>query len=60
MTVLSNFQKYRNLLAELVKKDIKLKYRNSYLGVIWTMLEPLLTMVVLTLVFSKLLPSRQV
>ncbi len=55
MTVLNNFQKYRNLLAELVKKDIKLKYRNSYLGVIWTMLEPLLTMVVLTLVFSKLL-----
>lgn len=55
MSVFKTFGKYRNLLAELVKKDIKLKYRNSYLGVIWTMLEPLLTMVVLTLVFSKLL-----
>lgn len=55
MSVFRTFGKYRNLLAELVKKDIKLKYRNSYLGVIWTMLEPLLTMIVLTLVFSKLL-----
>ena len=55
MSVFKTFGKYRNLLAELVKKDIKLKYRNSYLGVIWTLLEPLLTMIVLTLVFSKLL-----
>lgn len=55
MSVFKTFGKYRNLLVELVKKDIKLKYRNSYLGVVWTMLEPLLTMIVLTLVFSKLL-----
>ena len=55
MSVLRTFGKYRNLLAELIKKDIKLKYRSSYLGIIWTLLEPLLTMVVLTLVFSKLL-----
>lgn len=55
MSVLKTFKKYRNLLVELVKKEIKLKYRNSYLGVIWTMLEPLLTMIVLTVVFSELL-----
>ncbi len=55
MSVFKTFGKYRNLLVELVKKDIKLKYRSSYLGVLWTLLEPLLTMVVLTLVFSKLL-----
>ncbi len=52
---LQNFKKYRFLLSQLVEKDIKLKYRNSYLGIIWTMLEPLLTMIVLTLVFSRLL-----
>ena len=51
----STLKKYRYLLVELVKKDIKLKYRNSYLGVIWTLLEPLLTMIVLTIVFSSLL-----
>ena len=55
MSVFKTFGKYRNLLVELVKKDIKLKYRSSYLGVVWTLLEPLLTMVVLTLVFSKML-----
>lgn len=54
MSAVKTFRKYRNLLYELVKKDIKLKYRSSYLGIIWTMLEPLLTMIVLTLVFSKL------
>lgn len=49
-----NFTKYRYLLAELVKKDIKLKYRKSYLGILWTLLEPLLTMIVLSFVFTKL------
>ena len=49
------FKKYQYLLYQLVKKDIKLKYRSSYLGVLWTLLEPLLTMMVLTVVFSSLL-----
>ena len=50
-----NLKKFRFLFWELVKKDIKLKYRSSILGVFWTLLEPLLTMIVLTLVFSNLL-----
>ena len=49
-----NFLRYRFLLWELVKKGIKLKYRRSYLGIIWSMLEPLLTMIVLTIVFGTL------
>lgn len=49
-----NLHKYRYLLFELIKKDIKLKYRNSVLGILWTLLEPLLTMIVLTLVFSNM------
>lgn len=47
-----NFYRYKYLLIELVKKNIKLKYRRSYLGILWTMIEPLLTMIVLTLVFG--------
>ncbi len=47
-----NFKKYQFLLYELIKKGIKLKYRRSYLGILWTLLEPLLTMAVLTMVFS--------
>lgn len=49
---IKNFKKYRYLLYELVKKGIVLKYRHSYLGILWTLLEPLLTMMVLTVVFS--------
>lgn len=51
---IKNFMKYRYLLAELIKKDIVLKYRRSYLGILWTLLEPLLTMIVLTVVFGTL------
>lgn len=49
---LKNFLRYKYLLTELVKKNIKLKYRRSYLGILWTLIEPLLTMLVLTLVFG--------
>ena len=49
---IKNFKKYQFLLYELIKKGIKLKYRRSYLGILWTLLEPLLNMVVLTMVFS--------
>jgi len=51
---IQNLKKYRYLLYELIKKDIKLKYRSSVLGILWTLLEPLLTMIVLTLVFSNM------
>ncbi|MDI9435996.1 MAG: ABC transporter permease [Euryarchaeota archaeon] len=51
---LVNFNKYRYLLNELVKRDIKLKYRRSVLGIFWSFLEPLLSMIVLTIIFSTL------
>ena len=49
---IKNFKKYKFLLEQLVVKEIKLKYRSSVLGVLWTLLEPLLTMLVLTFVFG--------
>ncbi len=51
-TSIANFRKYQFLLYELVKKNIKLKYRRSYLGILWTLLEPLLVMIVLSVVFG--------
>ena len=49
------FWKRRTLLWELVKRGIKLKYRKSYLGLVWSLLEPLLGTAVLTVVFGTLL-----
>lgn len=49
---LNNFYKYRYLLYEIVRKNIKLQYRNSVLGIFWTFLQPLLTTLVLVAVFS--------
>jgi ABC-2 type transport system permease protein len=46
--------KYRYLMAQLVRRDILTRYKRSFLGVAWTMLNPLGTMVVLTIVFSNL------
>ena len=51
---LLNFTKYRYLLSELVKRDIKIKYRRSVIGIFWSFLNPLLTMIVLTLIFSTI------
>ncbi len=42
-----------NIIFELVKRDLKKKYRGSFLGIIWSVLNPLLMMTVLTLVFSN-------
>lgn len=49
-----NFLKHRFLLSELVKKGIKLKYRRSYLGIIWSLIEPIMSTIVLTIVFGTL------
>lgn len=54
MKYVRNFWRYRYLLYELVKKGIKLKYRRSYLGIVWSLLEPILTTIVLTIVFGTL------
>ena len=51
----NSFLQNRFILSELVKKGIRLKYRRSYLGIIWSLLEPLLTMIVLTIVFGTLM-----
>ncbi|MCC7553652.1 MAG: ABC transporter permease [Methanobacteriaceae archaeon] len=50
--LLRNFSKYSFLLKELVKRDISGKYKDSTLGLFWSFLNPLLSMIVLTMVFS--------
>ena len=45
---------YKDLVGQSISRAIKTRYKRSALGVVWTMLNPLLTMVVLTLVFSNI------
>lgn len=49
----------RFLLKQLVKRDFTSKYKESVLGIIWSFLNPLLTMIVFTVIFSVLF-SRQI
>lgn len=51
-TGLQHFKTYQPLLKELVSRDLKVKYRRSFLGYLWSLLNPLLMMVVMTVVFS--------
>ena len=49
-----NFRKYSFLLGQLVSRDFKVKYKRSVLGIVWSLLYPLLNMAVMALVFSKM------
>ncbi len=53
--------RYRDLVTQLILRNVKARYKRSILGVAWTMVNPLLTMLVLTLVFSAVFqfPTRQ-
>lgn len=51
---MTEFLRYRDLVTTLVVRDLRVRYRRSAIGFLWTMLQPLLTMLVLNLVFSAL------
>lgn len=48
---------YRELLMSLIRKELKIKYKNSVLGFMWSMLNPLLTLVVFYVVFQVVLKN---
>ena len=47
--------RYRSLVTNLVAKDLKVRYKNSVLGFVWSLLNPLLMTFVFTIVFTQLL-----
>lgn len=48
----AQFRQYKPLMRELVVRDLKVKYRRSFLGYVWSLLSPLLMMTVMSVVFS--------
>lgn len=51
---INTYKHYEPLLRQLISKDIKLKYRRSFLGYIWSIMNPLLIMIIMVMVFSNM------
>ena len=56
--MLENLRKNKFLFSELVKRDFKKKYKNTYLGMLWSLLSPLLSLLVMYFVFSQFFPTN--
>ncbi len=52
--IMYSIKKYKFLLFQLVSRDFKVKYKRSVLGIVWSLLYPVLTMTVMALVFSNM------
>jgi len=59
LTVLQNIKKYNYLLSNFIQRDFRLKYRNSFLGYFWSLLEPLLLSAVYYLLFIIIADNPQ-
>jgi ABC-type polysaccharide/polyol phosphate export permease len=55
---LAGLHRYRHLLRNLVLKDLKLKYRGSVIGFLWSLANPLLMAAVYTVAFTRILGHR--
>jgi ABC-2 type transport system permease protein len=55
---LAALRNYRELVLELASRNIKTRYKRSMLGVAWTMLNPLLIMLIMTMVFANVLRAN--
>jgi len=53
-SLLSNFKRYSFLMSQLISRDFKVKYKRSVLGVLWSILQPILMMTVMAIVFSQM------
>ena len=51
---IATLARFRHLLFLMVKRDFVTRYRRSVLGVLWSLLNPILTMLILTMVFSQI------
>ena len=59
MNIFKNLYQYRELLKTNVQKEVRGKYKNSFLGVLWSFLNPLLQICVYAIVFPLILKNNQ-
>ena len=52
--IFANFKRYSFLMQQLISRDFKVKYKRSVLGVLWSILQPILMMAVMAIVFSQM------
>lgn len=57
---LTEIYHYRYLLRNLVIRDLKVRYKNSVLGILWSLLNPLMMMIVYTVLFTILIPNDNI
>ena len=57
--VFKNLYNYRELLKTNIKKEVRGKYKNSFLGVLWSFLNPLLQIMVYAIIFQLILKNPQ-
>jgi lipopolysaccharide transport system permease protein len=60
ITRLTEVFRYRELIRNLVLRDLKVRYKNSALGFLWSLLNPLAMMGVFTLVFTLMMPNNAI
>lgn len=59
MNEIKRIYNYRELLKTSIKKEVRSKYKNSFLGVVWSFFNPLLQIVVYAVIFSLILKNKQ-
>ena len=57
-SVIYNFNRYRFLMNQMIMRDFKVKYKRSVLGVLWSLLYPVLMMGVMAVVFSQMFMDK--
>lgn len=58
IAVFRNLLKFQNLLKQFTSRDVTSRYKGSYLGLVWTLIQPLVMLTIYTFVFSVVFKAR--
>ncbi len=58
LSMLKNIWFHRSLIGQLTKNEIAKRYKGSYLGIMWSILSPMLMLIIYTFVFSQVIQAR--